>query len=295
MAGDDDDKANATNAEKPATAKQVEELSNNLAAMKTYIPTFWPDNAEAWFIGAETQFDLAGITREKTKFQKIVSVLPEDVAVQVLDITSKDFMAGDYQKLKLTILQIFKKTRTARFNELFATVDIRNMKPTAILSRLRNLINSSDPEEKFSFSDRDLKDFFIRALPAHTQGYIRAIVKDFDIETLAKKADLYSEEFEHLSSTSSVAAVAASSEYLTQSAFREEFRLLRAEIAAIRKQGKPSSNKESGKSQAKSSYRDRSPTPAPANRTGNICYYHRKFGDKAKKCEKGCARAHSGN
>ena len=83
MTDDKDDKANSTNAEKPATAKQVEELSNNLAAMKTYIPTFWPDNAEAWFIGADTQFDLAGITREKTKFQKIVSVLPEDVAVQV--------------------------------------------------------------------------------------------------------------------------------------------------------------------------------------------------------------------
>src|SRR5699024_2722402 len=95
--------------------------------------------------------------------------------------------------------------------------------------------------------------------------------------------------------TSPVVAVAPHTEYLRLSVFREEFRLLRDEIAAIRKQGKPSSNKESGKSQAKSSCRDRSPTPAQANRTSNICYYHRKFGDKAKKCEKGCARAHSGN
>jgi hypothetical protein len=39
------------------------------------LPTFWPDRLAVWFAQAEAQFELADITRQRTKLKYVVSQL----------------------------------------------------------------------------------------------------------------------------------------------------------------------------------------------------------------------------
>ena len=51
------------------------------------LPTFWPEEVEVWFAQAEAQFAIKRIMDSRTtKFYYAVSVLPQDVAPQLLDL-----------------------------------------------------------------------------------------------------------------------------------------------------------------------------------------------------------------
>jgi hypothetical protein len=50
------------------------------------LPTFWPDRPAVCFAQAEAQFELADITRQRTKFNYVVSQLNHQQAAEVEDI-----------------------------------------------------------------------------------------------------------------------------------------------------------------------------------------------------------------
>ena len=93
---------------------QIAELTAQLASISLGLPSFWSTHPDAWFINIESQFALANITREETKFHKVVAALPEDIATQVLDITQNSYQAGNYTKLKTAILKLFTKSKAKR-------------------------------------------------------------------------------------------------------------------------------------------------------------------------------------
>ena len=52
------------------------------------LPYFWTDRPVLWFVQAKTQIDLAGITRQTTTFNYLVSQLHQQRAANVEDIMS---------------------------------------------------------------------------------------------------------------------------------------------------------------------------------------------------------------
>ena len=50
------------------------------------LPIFWPDAAEVWFAQADAQFAIRSVTDSKTNFYHAVAVLPQEVALQILDL-----------------------------------------------------------------------------------------------------------------------------------------------------------------------------------------------------------------
>ena len=47
---------------------------------------FWPDRPALWFAQAEAQFELAAVTRQRTKFNFVVSQLNQQHAAEMEDI-----------------------------------------------------------------------------------------------------------------------------------------------------------------------------------------------------------------
>jgi hypothetical protein len=52
------------------------------------LPLFWPDRPDVWFAQAEEEFELASITRQRTKFNYVVSQLNQQQTAEVEDIIS---------------------------------------------------------------------------------------------------------------------------------------------------------------------------------------------------------------
>jgi hypothetical protein len=53
------------------------------------LPPFWQDRPALWFAQAEAQFELAAITRQRTKFSHVVAQLSQQHAAEVEDIITR--------------------------------------------------------------------------------------------------------------------------------------------------------------------------------------------------------------
>ena len=92
----------------PTSASDAALLAANVS-MK--LPAFWPDAAEVWFAQADAQLTIRNITVSKTKFYHAVAVLPQKVALQILDLIRAP-PAGDpygvlpvsYRSIRWTII-----------------------------------------------------------------------------------------------------------------------------------------------------------------------------------------------
>ena len=54
--------------------------------MTMKLPAFWPDTTEVWFTQADTQLTILNISVSKAKFYHAVTVLPQKIASQILDL-----------------------------------------------------------------------------------------------------------------------------------------------------------------------------------------------------------------
>ena len=61
-----------------------------IAAATVRLPAFWDSRPRAWFGQAEAEFEAAGITRSRTKFNRCLVALPQDIVDTVLDILEDD-------------------------------------------------------------------------------------------------------------------------------------------------------------------------------------------------------------
>ena len=261
----------AVNASEPIAEQTANSQLASLTAHMTssMLPPFWPDNPEAWFINVESQFNMTGITNEIAKFQKVICKLPPEITNKVMHITSKPFQVGDYHKLKEAILGIFKKSRTRRWQEILSLSNIQNMKPTAILNQIRNLTLSTNPSDVINLQEEDLKLHFLRALPSHMQALFSVISKTCSLDELATQADTY---LEHSPTNANIAAV----ELQTQPVQSHN-----PEITSDGMWDKVVTSLDAIAS--KVGYKRQS-NQDHFNRTAQLCFFHRRFGDSARKC-----------
>ena len=68
------------------TVPTDENLSSAVHRVAVRLPPFWPERPAIWFAQAEAQFELAVITRQRTKFNHVVSQLNQQQAPKVKDI-----------------------------------------------------------------------------------------------------------------------------------------------------------------------------------------------------------------
>ena len=58
------------------------------------LPVFWLDAAKVWFAQEDAQFAICNVTVSKTKFYHSVAVLPQEIALHILDLIQAP-SAGD--------------------------------------------------------------------------------------------------------------------------------------------------------------------------------------------------------
>ena len=147
-------------------------LSFQTAGVSAKIPVFTPTDPIWWFTQAESQFYIAKITSEETKFHHIVSNLPADVSQNIRDITDTGFEKGKYEVLKKSIISRLSMSSSHR---LHAILDNPTMlpgeTPGTFYRRLKMLAGA---EVSFNvFLDR-----FINGLPTFVQCAVAVIVSN---------------------------------------------------------------------------------------------------------------------
>lgn len=262
------------------------------------LPSFYHKEPIVWFAEVELLFDYVGVQTEKTKAGAVLAALDCETVMTVSDIITLEVSPPDlYSRIKQRLISTFSISSESRLRQLLKGELSGEGKPSLILSRIRNL--SQD-----KCSDEVIKTVFLDQLPSNCRSAL-ALSEASDINKLAELADRFMEVAGQSSSQVSTVSAENSNEALAN-----KIDALSAKVDALSVQSRSRSNQPSGSynrgNRSKSSHsrnfgnknfnnnsnnRNRNFKPNNNNNQNpQLCFYHKKYGNNAHKCDPSCSR-----
>ncbi|GFX38938.1 transposon Ty3-I Gag-Pol polyprotein [Trichonephila clavipes] len=135
---------------------------SQLSRISFKAPAFWENDPELWFFQVESQFLLAGISNDSTKFHAVIAALNSNILSCVRDLVKNPPRESVYSSLKYKILQYFSQSDASRLNLLLHDLQLGDKRPSHLLSEMRNLA-------PFKLEHDLLQTFWLQRLPANLQ------------------------------------------------------------------------------------------------------------------------------
>ena len=239
-----------------------------VSAVQLKLPPFWPADPQVWFAQVEAQFTTRGITTQKTKFDYVVASLAPEFATEVRDLILQPPETNPYDRLKEQLIKRTAASEQRRLQQLFNAEELGDRKPTQLLRRMQQLLGDKATNTDAAF----MRELFLQRLPSNVRMVLASTPDTGNIEDLAQLADKVMEV-----AVPSVANITTSTE-LQQ--LRQEVTDLKGMLQSLKL------------TQRRSRSRPSSPAPC-TEQSQELCWYHAKFGDQARKCKPPCSK--SGN
>lgn len=246
------------------------ELLQNVFRVSTKLPSFWADKPAVWFAQAEAQFAVNRITVERTKFDYVVAQLDTRVAAEVEDVITGPEANRTYTKLKETLISRLSLSEEKRVQQLIRDEEMGDRKPSQFLRYLRSLAGAST-----AVSDALLKQIWLQRLPSNASAILTS-QPALDLDALSTLADRIVEVAPP--PVPAILAVSGKSNSDLMTELIKKVDDLQTQCASM-----TSRNKRDDRS------RDRSRSRTPARHPpSNMCWYHDKWAEKARKCTPPC-------
>ena len=260
-----------------ATSDEVATVS-----IKSRIPTFWRDKPVLWFAQFETVVNPQKPSDE-AKFSLLVAHIEKTDVEQIGDIIMSKTRAGRYEEAKKRLLSVYEESETKQLEKLLTEMDLGDQKPSQLLRSMREPARDKMP-------DSTLQILWMRPLPASTRAVL-SVNENATLDMLAAMADKMHEQTREVHSVcackqpSTYASQNGSSHTQPEPDLREAIMQLTREIAAI---------KTDRSTQRRSSFRPRSRSQSRGRMnpyqqsSGDICFYHTRYGKEARNCRSPC-------
>lgn len=295
----------------PSQPRQQPEVAERSVSSITFrLPQYWPGDPQLWFAQAEAHFANHRITNPRVKYNVVVSSLAPEYATEIRDLLIAP-ADEPYKVLKEALTARTQKSDQARLRELLSTADVGDRKPTRVLRRMQQLLGTKNLDATI------LRELFVQRLPSTVQLILAATPASLSLDELASLADKVVEST--AGSASAVHAIAPVDTHTssrastynqggaerTSSVDRAELTQLRHEVEKLSTVVYSLTSDDTGAPRGRP--RQRSATPTSRSRSrgsesrtrdpdGEVCWYHRTYGDKAKKCRQPCSHmSQSGN
>lgn len=228
------------------------------AGVAIKLPDFWKNDPVMWFAQAEAQFALANVVRDHTKFYYIIAKIDQSVICHVTDLVSNPPEINKYEAVKARLISRFQVSAQGRLERLLGSCDLGDMRPTHLLAKMQELAAG------LNVTDDLLKMLFLQRMPPNVKAILT--ISDGTIGKLAEMADKMQE-----SSSQHVAAASHSNS-------ADEMSEIRGQIAALTAEIRHFTTRKS--SRTRSASRE--------SRGDEICWFHKKYGNRAHKCREPC-------
>lgn len=243
----------------------VQEIAS---AVSLKLPPFWPGDPELWFEQVEAQFATKHITADQTKFNHLVASLTPETAAEVRELLFTPPDNDKYATLKKAIIDRTTASAQARIKTLLNDQELDDRKPSQLLRRMRQLIGSHTA----LVTDGLLKQLFVSRLPKHAQAVL-ATQDSISVDKMAELADK---------------VVDAVGPQVFSVDSTNELSELKREITEI-KQLLRGRTRESAPADQRNRTRSKTPGSRSPTEESSLCFYHRKYGAKARKCRDPCS------
>lgn len=252
------------------------------------LPIFWQARPRLYFAQIEANFQLSKITTESTKYCSLVTSLDQQTMSVVADLIENPDAEKPYSVLKDRLIREFEISQTERIKTLLQDLTLSDSKPSALLRRMRELAGSG-------FSEEVLKSMWLARLPTPIQSILSV-----SSESLTSLSGLADKIFEVNAFSAPACFESSASQSVEISALRREIAELKLQVGKLvecgardtRPRGR-SHSRNFGQRRTDSNPRSnsgRSRTPTGINDSEQrLCWYHKKFADKARSCNRPCA------
>jgi hypothetical protein len=229
-------------------------------------------NVRAWFEIAESEFHEWN-TSEADKFAALISSLDDDVYDSMSNSIAGLPPTNRYASLKALLIEHYSLSRGQELRKLLSGLSIKDKKPSRLLAEMRSLAGHG------RFTDEDLKTLFLEYIPSDVRMTLQVVPGD--VNALATVADKIMEH--RPAEKQEVAAIKKTEDDTASMLAKLLKRLDRMEARFESRSRSRSRSRTSSRSRASSKDSSRSQSPEE-----KICFYHRRFKAKARKCAEPC-------
>ena len=215
----------------------------------------------------EAQFATNSITQDLTKFYHAVQALDASVLAEVSELITNPPDNNKYEALKTRILNEFQDSEEKRLKALLNTTELGNQRPSRLLKHMRDLAESK-------VSDELLKSLWMQRLPTNTQTVLST--SEDTLDKLATMADrIHDIVSPNICSTEVVSAANATP-------WENQLCEIIKRLDRIESRGRSATPHRRRRFNSKSRTR-------AASTESKYCWYHKRFGQEAKKCTSPCS------
>ncbi|RWS11202.1 uncharacterized protein B4U79_04372, partial [Dinothrombium tinctorium] len=246
--------------ERHTSSLQTDEKATDLSTVAIKLPPFWTADPELWFHQIEAQFELKGITSDKTKFNYIASSLSGEIASEVRDLLISPPKENMYGALKKALISRTSVSEEQRLQQLLQQEELGDRKPSQLLRRMKQLVG-----DKISIIESTMfRSLFMQRLPEKIRLVLVA-AKEEKLETIAEMAD---KVMEVITPASSIAAIGNENEIdkLQKEVNELRKKIKRLSITNARLRRHSRSRSIGGRNRIQQTDEDQKPT----------CWYHRR-------------------
>lgn len=193
----------------------------------------------------------------------MVSSLPPSTANEVRDLLLSPPADNVYEALKATLIHRITPSESQRLQQLLHEANLGDRMPSQLLRHMQQLLGSKVD----GLDSLLLREIFLQKIPPNV-GMVMTASNENDLSKLAELAD----KLMAVASTSVAAVASEPSPHEQLKEMKNEISRLVDSVAALHTASRSTSQ---GASQ--------SPT-----KRQKICWYHRKFGNAARKCVPPC-------
>ncbi|CAH8508914.1 unnamed protein product [Dicrocoelium dendriticum] len=248
-----------------------------VSAVELASPPFWENDPLLWFAHLESTFYNCKISSDNSKYHQLMSRLPQSVSSQVRDIIACPPPDAKYDTLKQAIIQRITPSDKVRLQQLFRDLQLGDRMPSALLRQMQQLLGTSSMDEGI------LREMWMQRLPESTQA-ILAVASALPLTAVAELADRVMERHQPANESRTftrLSPVTAPATYATSEPSAID--VLSSQIASLQREVEKLSLARKQRSRSNSSTRRTKP-----NNSG-FCFYHTRFGNKARKCQQPCS------
>ena len=276
-------------------AQPQPQLQNRHVNIK--LPPFFGANPRLWFSQVEAQFSLFNVADKASRYAYIVGQLDERGAKEVVDLIETPPAATPYTSLKNALIDRVGVSEEQRLHQLLSEEVLGDRTPSQFLRHLRSL-SSAVPE-------RLLRSIWARRLPTHVRAVVQPHATDPAV-SLQRLATIADEVLAVSPNVPPTFAAAVSSPPTTMvQPVDQSIASIQPTVAALTNPIASPNPVDDLTRQLTSmlqrlsrdaSYRSKTPPPRRSSsrdsRTSNdstTCWYHQKFGARARKCSAPCS------
>lgn len=271
-----------------ATGMAHKEATENLPELfrvGVKVPPFYPNSPALWFSQLDGQFILSGVKSDSTKFYYAIAQLEHQYALEIADLITNPPEKDMYETLRREVIRRLSATKEQKVRQFLELEEMGNRKPSQYL---RHLINLAGPEVPGTF----VRTIWASRLPKELQPII-ASHQDLNVEKLATLADEI-----HAITAPSANIVAEIKQPDVQPSSSTPFRFspqqpvgaMEAMALQIAQLSEEIRNLKMERSRPvfRRRFNSRSRSRSKSRDTSGICWYHRRFKNRAEKCTKPC-------